>query len=100
MAACLGADLGEGRQLGAVLLHVLLAGPAEIAQRQRNFTMTDQFVGHPVEIREWRWPVLKYRAQRSRAHLLKADRQDTVGRTALNRLSRQEQRGRPGRAVV
>ena len=101
VAAGLGADLGEGFQLGAVALHVFLAGAAEVAQRQRQVrALRAQFVAQGVELGERVRPVVPDRAQRARLHLFEADRQHALGHAAGNRLARQVQRARAGRAVV
>ncbi len=100
MAAGLGANPGEGRHFDAVLLQVLLASTAKVAERQRNLAMADEFVGNAVEISEGRRAVLEDRAQRARAHLLEADGTNAVGRTALDCLPRQIQRRRTGGTIV
>ena len=100
VAAGLGADLGEGVERGAVFFHVGQAGAAEVAQRQRDLRLADQFVGDGVERIERARAVGEHRAERARAHLLEAEHQHAVGGAAGDRLARQEQRGRAGRAVV
>ena len=98
--ARLGADFGERRQRRAVFLHVAEAGAAEIAQRQRHAGGIDQLVGGRVELVERAGPVGEDGAERAGLHLLEAERQHAVERAGLDRLPRQEQRGRAGRAIV
>ena len=100
MAAGLGANAGKGRQLGAVLVHVRLAGTAEVANGQRDFRMTHKLGGGPVKLLERCRPVLELGLDGSGGHLLEAQGQHALGGTAFDRLARQEQRRRAGGAIV
>ena len=99
MAAGLRPDLREGLQWRAVALHVLAARAAEVAQRERDLRLSDQFAGHFLEAVERRRPVGEHRAERAWLHLLEAQCEHAV-RAGGNRLPREIERGRTGRAVV
>ena len=83
-----------------MLLHVAEACAAEIAQRQRHAGRVDELVGGSVEIVERAGAVGEYGAERAGLHLLEAERHHAIGSARLDRLPRQKQRGRAGRAVI
>src|SRR5581483_8776984 len=94
MPAGLGTHLGEEREGRVVTLHVLAPGAAEEAQREGDLRLADDLVGGLVEPAERRGPVAPDLAQGARLHLLEADRQRAVDHARLDRLAREEQRGR------
>ena len=100
VTAGLGADLREGLHFGAVFLHMGEPGAAEIAQRKRDAGRVDQRVGERIELLERARPVGVDRAQRAGLHLLEAEREHAIGRAGSDRLARQKQRRRAGRAIV
>ncbi|MNJ27332.1 hypothetical protein D3C77_218350 [compost metagenome] len=100
MAAGLGADLGEGGQLGAILLHVGVAGPGELANGRGQLGHAHQVVGQIQGALGGRGAVAPGRFQRTGVHLLEAKRQGAVHRAALHRLAGQEQGAGAGGAVV
>ncbi|MCY1188298.1 hypothetical protein D9M73_293850 [compost metagenome] len=76
------------------------ASATEVAQRERDAGVPDQLIGGQVEALEGAGAVAKERTQRTRAHLLKTQRQGTFRRTAADCLVGQEQRAGTGGAVV
>ena len=78
MTARLGTDLREGFERRAVTLHVLASGTAEIAQRERDLRLADEFARDLFEAVERRRPVGEDSAERARLHLLEAKRQHAV----------------------
>ncbi|MDT4847932.1 hypothetical protein FQZ97_820090 [compost metagenome] len=101
MPAGLGADRREGLHLGAVLLHVLLAGATEQAQG----------VGHACAFREHatchvhalavgRRTIGPMVLQRARLHLLEAEGQRAIDHAAFHRLTGQPERRGTAAAVV
>ncbi|MNZ88041.1 hypothetical protein D3C78_1069230 [compost metagenome] len=77
-----------------------LAGAAEVAQRQRDSGLADQFVGGQVEVLEGAGPVAEEGAEGARAHLLETQCQGAFRRTAAHGLVGQEQGAGTGGAVV
>ena len=93
------ADLGEMLCGAAVLLHVLAARRSEHPRRRREQHLGD--LGHRQDVLFHRvGAVVVGRLQRTRLHLLEAERDRAVGEPAANRLRGKVQRGRSGRAVV
>ena len=78
MTARLGPDLREGFERRAVTLHVLAPGAAEIAQRERDLRLADEFARDLFEAVERCRPVGEDSAQRAWLHLLEAKRQHAV----------------------
>ena len=100
VAAGLGAHLGERLQRRAVLLHVAQARAAKVAQGEWQLGHPYQRGRFAVEVLERAGPVVEHGANRTRVHLLEAQRQHTVHRTTLDRLPRQKECGGAGGAVV
>ena len=75
MPARLGAHFRKGLERRAVLVHVGLAGAAEVAQCERDLGVADERVGGLVELLERRGAVGEGRLDGARLHLLEAERQ-------------------------
>ena len=100
MAAGLGADLGEGGQRRAVLLHVAEARAAEQAQGHRNAGRIDEIVREAVEQFHRPRTVVEHGSERAGLHLLEAEGDHAVRDATLDRLPREKQRRRTRGAVV
>ena len=93
MAAGLGTNLGKGRELRAVLIHVRLARAAKVAQGQWYAVVSDQGIGLFFKSVKGAGAIVEDRAQRAGSHLLEAKRKHTICSAAGDGLTRQKQRG-------
>src|SRR5204863_2841244 len=91
----------EGVAPRTVSLDVGAARAAEELRRARRLVVPALQPDHRVgEARDRRWAVVVGAFQRARLHLLEAERERTFDGAAIDRLAREEQRARPGRAIV
>ncbi|MCY1404817.1 hypothetical protein D9M71_200390 [compost metagenome] len=101
VAAGLGADGGDGRQLGAVLLHVLLTSATEHGQRHRHAGCTSgDLVGEVDELVHRARTVFPLVLQSTRLHLLEAQGDGALDGAAFHGLASQVQSAGAGGAVV
>ncbi|MCY1427692.1 hypothetical protein D9M71_435500 [compost metagenome] len=92
MTAGLGANGGEGAQLGAVFLHVFATGAAEHLQGHRNaHGVGRQLRGDLAALAHGTRAVVPLVLQCTRLHLLEAQGQGTFHSAAFYRLTREEQ---------
>ncbi|MNN36625.1 hypothetical protein D3C81_1505270 [compost metagenome] len=104
MTTGLGADRGEGTELGAVALHVFTTGAAELTKGHRHTDRAGvggQLIRHVQMLAHARRAIGKHRPQGTRLHLLEAQGQGAFDRPAFHCLARQVQgRGTGGTVIV